>query len=716
MKLTESNLTAVFSMHENQGLTVKDILSFMSLPKSKKTRLRKVLRGMAKQGLISKTNNRYFHANPNQASQQGRKRGDHSPSNRASKSRNSQNFSRVQKGDFLEAQLVAGNIPQALILFNGELVEVGYSYPISPLPNDIVGLEKTPDSNGRYRIAQILDRRHVKLSGFTAGHLKRTYFQPFGYPYLRFKLNNDKRSMVSQGTIGDIKLFPESKRSSSDGLFIPKKQAEINSLQLKDWLKHDLGLNKPFPTPLNDELEKLPSRVTLSKKDSRKDLRNLNFITIDGNNAKDFDDAIYAEKSGRGYALYVSIADVPHFVSYRSNLDIEAEKRGNSYYLGDEVRPMLPEKLSNHLCSLKPKVNRFTMTCEMFIDNDGTPLSFKVYPSIIRSAARVTYEEYDKGLDEEKWRASLTSSGIEKQLVLYAKIADLLRDKRTLRGMINFTFPEMNFKFGKQGQIIDVEKTYQTRAMGVIEQFMLEANEGIAKFCEENHIPIIWRTHPPPQAVKIKEMQTIFKQAGIKAQSLTSQTSLNELLAKVRASEYDQEIEFYILRCMSTASYGVKQAVHFGLATDAYCHFTSPIRRYADLFNMRAIQSFLDAKKPDHPWSSQAKAISETEKNASRAEQKTRKILLMEYSQQFMGKIQTANVRVVMNYGIFIELENYAEGFISSRKLMDLGFIHVPDKKCFRLGKRTIKLGEHMKAVITNLNTETFRVICDPAF
>ncbi|KAK3604147.1 hypothetical protein CHS0354_001954 [Potamilus streckersoni] len=342
-------------------------------------------------------------------------------------------------------------------------------------------------------------------------------FCPKLHPWCAVSLDYDTKN--HQYLVSAVKNYPVRQFPGIAGIYSIKKNTDVSKDTVgtfrvfhaasvsqittqKEELFSTLDIPSDFSARALKETEALPERVSYNPDNGRRDLRHLPFITVDGKDAKDFDDAIYAEPLKEGWQLYIAVADVAEYITEDSVLDKESQLRGNSYYLAKDVFPMLPEKLSNHLCSLKPDVNRNVMICEVTTDKTGTPLKTDIYPAIIKSAARVTYEEADIGFETGKWRTALIDMGIDRRLSMYKKIAYTLKQKRIRRGMIEFRFPEYYIEFTPDRQVEDIRTAYQTPAMELIEHFMLEANEAVAEFGLKHRIPLLFRNHAKPNTVR----------------------------------------------------------------------------------------------------------------------------------------------------------------------------------------------------------------------
>lgn len=444
----------------------------------------------------------------------------------------------------------------------------------------------------------------------------------------------------------------------------------------------------------------------------RVDLRHKDFVTIDGLSAKDFDDAIYVERGphGKGYTLFVSIADVTHYVRPGSALDAEAALRGNSYYFARSVEPMLPEALSNGLCSLRPQEDRLTVTVEMNFSGTGQAIGApSLYFSIIKSRARLIYEQVHRALDLQNELDRALLEPVLPMLQRAKELALLLQKGRVERGGLFLDLPEVEAVLGDKGQVLDIRLSERTFAHQMIEEFMIAANEAVAEFLTARGEIFPYRVHPYPDAEKIEALFKTLSRSGLVSIAPNSDAeALPRLLNTVRGQEGEYVAANLILRSMMQARYQSELEGHFGLASECYCHFTSPIRRYADVLVHRALRRAL---KQAGGGSVRRGALNETleqinicEKTARDAEFELDKRLAILFMQNKIGEEFTGVVSGVTDFGVFVELEeNLVEGMIRLQSLDDY-FVFFPERhelvgqrsgRRFRLGQKVqVKLVE----------------------
>lgn len=457
----------------------------------------------------------------------------------------------------------------------------------------------------------------------------------------------------------------------------------------------------------------------------RNDLSHLPFITIDGEDAKDFDDAVYCElnKNG-GFKLYVAIADVSHYVKENSYLDKEACERGNSVYFPGNVVPMLPEVLSNELCSLKPNVERLVMVCEMRISKKGELTKYEFYEGIITSHARTTYNEIADILHNQSEKLINKYQNIIPHIVNLHEVYKVLNKSRQLRGAIEFETVETRALFNNKRKIKKIIPVYRNVAHKMIEECMLAANVATAKFLKKHEIPGIYRNHEKPPEDKLTEFRNMLQQVGIKfTKSSPKPIDFNDLISSISERSDAKVIKNLILRTMSQAVYSPDNIGHFGLAYKAYTHFTSPIRRYPDLLVHRQIKKIIHGEwktkqhKPDEDHINAIKEIamhcSMTERRADEAVRDTMRWLKCEYMQKFIGMDFDAIIVSVTRFGFFAEIENiFIDGLvhISSIKSDYYIFDQAHQTLIGEKTKRKFSVGDKVRVTIAKVDLDEKRI------
>lgn len=426
------------------------------------------------------------------------------------------------------------------------------------------------------------------------------------------------------------------------------------------------GLPNHWPQAVESEVSHLSTELSASDLSERTDLRDLNFVTIDGEDAKDFDDAVVCIPTTNGWRLLVAIADVSHYVKPNTALDQEAQLRGNSVYFPSTVIPMLPEILSNELCSLKPNVDRLCMVCEMHLTTLGQVKRYQFYPAVIHSRARLTYQEVTDLLCDTKSKHHLLIY-LRHLKRLYFK----LHRTRVLRGAIDFETTETQIIFGPQHRIEKIVPSERTLAHRIIEECMLLANVSAAHFILKNKISSLFRVHEGPSADKLADLQTFLSELGLRLPIKKKPKPMDyaKMLQKIKDRPDAHLIQSVLLRSMSQAIYSPDNKGHFGLAFDAYTHFTSPIRRYPDLIVHRCLRAHLTDMKKNRL--NQAALItlgqhcSMTERRADEASAEVINWLKCEFMQDHVGRVYTGLITHVTGFGLFVELKDiYVEGLL----------------------------------------------------
>lgn len=489
------------------------------------------------------------------------------------------------------------------------------------------------------------------------------------------------------------------------------------------------GIRNTWNNEIHDQLKKLPTEVQESELVGRIDLRSLPLITIDGEDARDFDDAVYCKpKALGGWKLYVAIADVSHYVKPESPLDVEAIKRGNSVYFPNSVVPMLPEQVSNGLCSLKPKVDRLCMVCEINIGKDGKPGRNKFYPAVMHSKARMTYNKVWSILEgDEPLRSEYKE--LVKPIEELHKLYKARIKRKKMRGAIEFETTETQIKFNDNKKIDKILPVVRNDAHKLIEECMICANVAAAEFFIKKKLPGLFRVHLGPKEKKLEVFRSYLGELGlfITGGSEPDPSVFRKFLEQIQDRPDAENIQIMLLRSMSQAEYSPKNEGHFGLAFNAYTHFTSPIRRYPDLIVHRIIKAHVADKKLQQDKEKQVvkslytmdklseigQANSITERNADLATRDVMDWLKCEYMQSHIGMEYTGEVSSVTNFGLFIRLhEVYVEGLIHVTELGN-DYYHYDQSKQRMFGERTGKsfgIGDEVKIEVANVDIDLRRI------
>ena len=471
-----------------------------------------------------------------------------------------------------------------------------------------------------------------------------------------------------------------------------------------------------FPPEVEAIATKLPKTVRSADHRGRVDLRKMALVTIDGETARDFDDAVYCESVGSGFRLVVAIADVSHYVRPGDALDVEARDRGNSVYFPRRVIPMLPEALSNGLCSINPDVERLAMVCDMQIDAHGNVKGYEFYAAVMRSHARFTYTEVAAILDDPHGAAAKRRKALVPNLQTLHQLYVQLAKARAKRGAIDFETTETQMIFDDQGKIENIVAVVRNDAHKLIEECMLAANVCTSAYLHEHGHPVLYRVHEGPTAEKLEALRDFMKGFGLQLDGgdTPHASDYAKLLAKVKGRPDEQLLQTVMLRSLKQAVYTPKNAGHFGLAYESYTHFTSPIRRYPDLLVHRAIKAVLEGKKYEPgDWQQLGAQCSMTERRADEATRDVTAWLKCYYMRDRVGEVFMGTVAGVAAFGAFVALDEiYVEGLVH---ISDLGkdYFHYDAGKHELLGERTkqrYRLGDRVRVKIAKVDLNAARI------
>lgn len=491
-------------------------------------------------------------------------------------------------------------------------------------------------------------------------------------------------------------------------------------------LIREYNLPYEFPEFVIEETNTIPEQIEKNDISNRVDLRDKTIFTIDGEDAKDLDDAVLVEKLPNGnYKLGVYIADVSYYVKENSKIDKEALTRGTSIYMLDRVIPMLPVKLSNGICSLNAGKDRFTLSIEMEIDNKGNVIDSDIFKAVINVKERMTYTDVNKILENSDKEVIKRYEKYIDNFKLMEELAHILEKRREIGGSLDLDIPESKITLDEEGKAIAVGKYELTFANTIIEQFMLTANETIAEKFYWLEAPFVYRVHEVPDIEKIAELNKFLYNFGYKIRGSKDNIHPKEfakVLEEIKGKQEEMVVSTLILRTLKIAKYESENRGHFGISSKYYCHFTSPIRRYPDLFIHRVISKYLENEynisnefKDEYKKIAEkvAEQSSEREKIAKKVERDSIELKKAEYMKDKIGEIYDGIVSSVTNFGIFVELENTVEGLIRFEDLGEKDYFIYNDENKTLQGERTgitYKIGDRVRIIVIDANKETRKI------
>jgi ribonuclease R len=483
---------------------------------------------------------------------------------------------------------------------------------------------------------------------------------------------------------------------------------------------HKYRLPQEFPADVIEQANNTPDTISPEDLEGRRDLRDQMIVTIDGADAKDLDDAVTVTKMSNGnYKLGVHIADVSHYVKEGSPIDREAYERGTSVYLVDRVIPMIPHRLSNGICSLNPKVDRLTLSCEMEVNSQGEVVNYEIFPSVIKTTERMTYSDVNKILVDKDEELRERYAELVPMFELMAELANILRNKRMNRGAIDFDFKEAKILVDDNGHPYDVVIRERSVAERLIEEFMLLANETVAEHFHWMNVPFIYRIHEDPDPDKLRRFLEFITNFGYVVKGTGNEIhprALQEILEAAQGQPEEMVISTVMLRSMKQAKYDPESLGHFGLSTNFYTHFTSPIRRYPDLIVHRLIRTYLIEGKLDEEtqqkWAEKLPDIAEHSSNMERraveAERETDDMKKAEFMADKIGQEFDGIISSVTNFGLFVELPNTIEGLVHVSYLTD-DYYRFDERHYAMIGERTgnvFRIGDEITVRVINVNKD----------
>lgn len=528
-----------------------------------------------------------------------------------------------------------------------------------------------------------------------------------------------KGAVEGHKVVVNLTTYPEG-RKSAEGEIVDilghKNDPGVDILSVI----HKHGLPLEFPQEVLKQAEETPDTIEESELANRRDLRNEVIVTIDGADAKDLDDAVTVTKLENGnYKLGVHIADVSYYVKEGTAIDTEAEERGTSVYLVDRVIPMIPHRLSNGICSLNPKVDRLTLSCNMEISSDGTVVDHEIFQSVIKTTERMTYFDVNRILVDKDEETRNRYEALVPMFEMMEELASILRDKRMNRGAIDFDFKESKVLVDEDGKPTDVVLRERSVAERLIEEFMLAANETVAEHFRWMEVPFIYRIHEDPKEDKLRRFFEFITNFGYIVKGTANEVhprALQEIIEEVQGKPEEMVISTVMLRSMQQAKYYPECLGHFGLSTEFYTHFTSPIRRYPDTIVHRLIRTYLIEGKLDETtrekWNARLPEIadhtSRMERRAVEAERETDELKKTEYMEDKIGEEYDGIISSVTNFGMFVELPNTIEGLVHVSYMTD-DYYRYDERHYAMIGERTgnvFRIGDEITVRVVKVNKD----------
>lgn len=610
------------------------------------------------------------------------------------------------------------------LAFDGDTVEVEITEALDP----------SGRRSAEGKITRIIERKTEQVIGEFIPYTDDEIADYNLYGYVKAKLKKGPEHIIQIEMSGlnptrgeivsvDITHYPAYKGEDMRGVVTEtighKDEPGIEILSIV----HKHNIRSEFPDEVLAEAEQVPDQISAADLKGRRDLRGQQIITIDGADAKDLDDAVTVERLDNGhFQLGVHIADVSHYVREDSALDKEAFERGTSSYLTDRVIPMLPQRLSNGICSLHPKVDRLTLSCEMEINQQGNVVAYDIFPSVIRSVERMTYEAVNHILEEKHPQTRKQYQSLVPMLEEMAELHHILEQKRRHRGAIDFDSDEAKIIVDKDGKAIDIELRERRVGERLIESFMLAANETVSEHYSKADLPILYRVHEQPDESKMKRFLEFITTFGLTAQASKDSITPKDLqgvMDRIKDEPYEAVISMLLLRSMQQARYDVDPIGHYGLGADYYSHFTSPIRRYPDLILHRLIhyydevgRSQQDKKRWESRLPDMAKHSSEAERRAIDAERETDELKKTEFMADKVGQEFMGTIISITGFGMFIQLPNTVEGLVHV-SMMDDDYYRFDEDHLVMIGERTgkvFRIGQPIKVKLMRADVEEVQI------
>lgn len=695
MAITQDELFSILQRKPGRAMSAREILAAFKLSREERKSALRLLEQLAEKGLLERNGKRYVL--PRAASLREGSISIH---------RDGYGFvstDKEQEDVFVPARFLSG-------IMNGDRV--------------VVKVER----RGRFgrpegQVVRVVERAHKTIVGrYELRHQQGMVIPADPRLNQSIKVTPESVSLARHGevVILQIDTYPSQNRPPQGRIIEVLGDAEDPLVEIRV-VAHKFGLPWKFPAEVLSAADDVPIEVLKEDLAGREDLRDLPLVTIDGETAKDFDDAVAVRRESSGQIrLWVAIADVGHYVPSGNAIDDEAYDRATSVYFPGFCIPMLPEALSNEICSLKPHLDRLAMVAEMLFDQNGRRLSARFYPAVIRSHARLTYTEVRDMVVRTDAETIDRYADIYPHLQVMEELALRLTAMRQRRGSLDFDLPEAEVVLGLRGRTEDIVRSERNLAHRIIEEFMLAANEATATFLTEKDIPLLYRVHEAPNLEKLQAFQEFIAHLNY---GLTLEPDgvdprqLQKLLGEVAGTPEERLINQILLRSMKQARYSADNVGHFGLAADLYCHFTSPIRRYPDLIVHRILREVLQREKISEQrlasWQRRLPGIAEhSSLNERRAMEAERDIIDLKKCQFMLDKVGeefTGFISGVQSFGFFVELQDvFVEGLVHITSLKDdyYEYEEAHHRLIGQRRRREFQIGDEVKVVLKKVDTD----------
>lgn len=677
-------LTSFFLSNEYSLATRKQIIALFSIPEHDQKQLDKILAELVDEGIIIVDD-----------------------SNR---------FVPITKTDYVKCKFQAKSMGFGFgLVEDGEDVYISSKNLNGAMNGDEI-LVETFESSGKSRegkVVKVLKRNIENVIGRFTKSKNFGFVEPIDDTIADIYISKKNSQNYKTGQVVKVKIikYPTDKNKAEgkiESIIGTADDAHIDAKSL--YVSYNLDILEKFNEEVQAEVSKIPQSVSKKEKQGRVDRTNEPCFTIDAADAKDLDDAVYVKRDGDNYILSVYIADVSHYVREGTALNKEAIARGTSIYIPGTVIPMLPKELSNGICSLNENVERLVLGIDIKIDKNGNMLESEVFKGVIKSAKKMSYDKVYKVISNtEDEETKKEYANFKEDLLLMKELAKILNEKRIRQGCINFDIPEIHIVLDEAGDVKDVEPYPITFANQMIEEFMLAANMAIAEKYYYLELPFIYRIHEKPDEEKLRDLNLVLANYNVRIKGIKDvhPKALSDILNEIDDKDKDI-VSTYMLRSLKLAKYSNECLGHFGLNAKYYCHFTSPIRRYPDLFIHRVISKSIEnnmmfkqneLRKLDKQAEEYAKSSSEMEKNATKIERDFDSLYSAMYMERYIGQEFDAVVCSVTSFGLFVRLDSTIEGYVSFADIPGDYYLYDESSRLIvgRRSKNVIKIGDKVK-------------------